>query len=88
MEAERRTGFRLPHWLMSVLCVIPMALAVLILSRVSDRGGNGLWLMLIICPLLHFVLMRRMLRGGGGCHSRDQERADAGSCHGSGEEGR
>lgn len=77
MNSERRVNLTLPRWMMMACCVVPIALAILFISGSRIPGGSGLWLMLLICPLVHFIMMRS---GGGHDYGSKKDKKDGESC--------
>ncbi len=61
-QAEKNTKI---NWMMIICCVLPLAVAaVLLLSgTVSGNLGNSMiFLLALICPLSHMVIMPFMMR--------------------------
>ena len=58
-------------WIMLICCAIPLGLIVL-LSALGFIGAWGFYALFLLCPLLHFVLMRH-----GYEHDKDAERQSA-----------
>ncbi len=57
-------------WLMILCCVIPMVAVIALASRL----GYGAWLLVLICPLIHILMMIGMSKRSG---SSDDNR----KCH-------
>ncbi len=62
------------HYLMMLICcALPLLLLIAAVSF-FDLGKAGLyWLVFLLCPLMHFVMMRKMHENHsdkkeGGCH--------------------
>lgn len=67
MEEERK-NVKSSHFLLMVLCcAIPLA-GILVLSYLDILGSWGVYALILLCPLLHFLFMRKMMtketRGG------------------------
>ncbi|MBW2149587.1 MAG: hypothetical protein JRG73_19220 [Deltaproteobacteria bacterium] len=60
-EAQRRPGAR-RGVLMALCCLVPLA-ALGVLLWLDIIGSWGLYLFFILCPLSHFLLMRKMKNG-------------------------
>ena len=48
------------HFLMMVLCCAIPIIAIVVLSSMGILGRWGFYLLILLCPLLHFLLMRKM----------------------------
>jgi beta-lactamase regulating signal transducer with metallopeptidase domain len=47
------------HWLMTVICCLaPLILIIGLLSLFKGRSDYWLWLMILLCPLMHIFMMR------------------------------
>jgi fatty acid desaturase len=52
------------HFFIMVLCCLVPVAALLALSYFQVVSGQALWLaILVLCPVLHLVMMRSMMRG-------------------------
>jgi hypothetical protein len=48
------------HFLMMILCCAIPIIAIVVLSSMGILGSWGFYLLMLLCPLLHFLLMRKM----------------------------
>lgn len=63
--------------LMMLCCAIPLAL-IFVLPRMNlSLGGLGFFLIVLLCPLMHFLLMRGA-HGTHGAHHSDAETGGSG----------
>jgi len=46
------------HSLLIVLCCIVPIVVIIGFLSLFKNGGNWLWLLILLCPILHFWLMR------------------------------
>lgn len=46
------------HFLMIICCLIPVVLIVGLLSLFKGSGNYLFWVMILLCPLLHILMMR------------------------------
>ena len=59
MEEGRRNIWDSHSWWMVLCCLIPLA-AVAGLSFLGLIGVWGFYALILLCPLLHFIFIRRM----------------------------
>lgn len=50
------------HWLWMTLCCLAVILAIIVLPRYFNIGVLGFILLILLCPVLHYFLMRKMHR--------------------------
>jgi hypothetical protein len=48
------------HFLMMILCCAIPIIAIVVLSSMGILGSWGFYLLMLLCPLLHFLLMGKM----------------------------
>jgi len=53
------------HWLMMLICVIPVIIIIFY------SGVKWSWLLILLCPLMHIFMMKDHMhnkKGNGKCH--------------------
>ncbi len=48
------------HFLLMVLCCAIPIIGIVVLSSMGILGSWGYYLLILLCPLLHFLFMRKM----------------------------
>lgn len=65
--------------LMMACCIFPMILLAAFLPQLktaaanSSSGLNWTWLILLLCPLMHILMMKGMHGMGESCHDNKKE---------------
>lgn len=68
--------------LMMACCIVPMLLLVAFLPQLktaaanSTSGFNWTWLIILLCPLMHFFMMKGMHGKGESCHDKKEENTE------------
>lgn len=59
--------------IMTLCCLIPMLALLAIFPQVKNKvsGFNWSWLMFLLCPLMHILLMKGLM-GDGSCHGKEK----------------
>ncbi len=77
-KVMNKKGF-LHGLLMMACCIVPMLLLVAFLPQLktpaanSASGFNWIWLIILLCPLMHIFMMKAMHGKGESCHDRKEE---------------
>jgi len=61
--------------MMLVCCLVPMLALVLFLPQIKSISPsfNWSWLLMLMCPLMHILMMKGMHGKGESCHSSGKE---------------
>jgi len=71
MKEERKDVWSSHIFWMILCCAIPLG-AIVSLSFLGILGSWGFYALILLCPLLHFLLMKRMAsRNGHGRYSKN-----------------
>ena len=60
MEGKKSNHGPRSHFLMMILCCAIPIIGIVVLSRMGILGSWGFYLLMLLCPLLHILLMRKM----------------------------
>jgi hypothetical protein len=59
MKEEKRDIWSSHSFWMALCCLIPLA-GIVLLSLLGVLGTWGFYALILLCPLLHFIFMRKM----------------------------
>lgn len=63
MKEEKRDIWSSHSFWMALCCLIPLA-GIVLLSLLGVLGTWGFYALILLCPLLHFIFMRKMISRG------------------------
>lgn len=64
-EGAQSKKHKIHNWMMILCCIVPIVLVAMLLfsGKASGFSGNGLlFLLVLICPLSHMLIMPLMMR--------------------------